>query len=235
MKNIFSIHPFTYIMILVSLITGYFKPLIVFMIIIMVHELGHILAAKLFKWKIDKVKVMPFGCITIFEELINRPLEEEFVIAISGPLFQLILFLLFKDITPYFNYYNYGLFLFNLMPIYPLDGYKIISVLFSLFIPYKIVLYITSIISFISLIFILDKSFICILIVILLIKGIIKYYKDIEIIYNKFLFERYIYNIHFNKYKKIKNINFMYRNYMHVFKYKNSYITEDEMLAKKFN
>ena len=75
---------------------------------------------------------MPFGCITIFNELINKPMMEEFIILIMGPLFQLINFLIFKDITPYFNYYNYGLFIFNMLPIYPLDGYKLFSILYSM-------------------------------------------------------------------------------------------------------
>ena len=139
MKNILTkiyIHPFTYIVLLISLVNGLFKELITFLFIIIIHEIGHISASILFKWKIDKVSIMPFGCITIFSELINKPLIEEFIILISGPLFQFINYLIFKDITPYFNYYNYGLFIFNMLPIYPLDGYKLYSIILNKIIPF---------------------------------------------------------------------------------------------------
>ena len=140
MKNILTkiyIHPFTYIVILISLIAGLFKELMVFLSIIIIHELGHIIASILFKWDIEKVKIMPFGAITIFNVLVNRSMKEEFIILIMGPFFQFIYFLLLKDITPYFNYYNYGLFIFNFLPIYPLDGYKLFSIILNRFIPFR--------------------------------------------------------------------------------------------------
>ena len=77
MKNILTkiyIHPFTYIVLLISLVTGLFKELITFLFIIIIHEIGHIITSIAFKWKIDKISIMPFGCITIFSELINKPL-----------------------------------------------------------------------------------------------------------------------------------------------------------------
>ena len=100
MKNILTkihIHPFTYIVFLISLITGLYKELCTFLFIIVIHELGHITGALIFRWKIDRVNIMPFGAITIFEEKLNRPMIEEFIILIMGPLFQFINYLIFKD------------------------------------------------------------------------------------------------------------------------------------------
>ena len=233
MKNILTkiyIHPFTYIVLLISLVTGLFKELITFLFIIIIHELGHITASLIFKWKIDKVSIMPFGCITIFSELINRPLIEEFIILISGPLFQFINYLIFKDITPYFNYYNYGLFIFNMLPIYPLDGYKLFSIILNKYIPYKKVIRIMLIISLICLTLFIKKDLIYLIILLLLLKGIIGEFKNIDYIYNKFLLERYLYNFRFKKRKNINDINNMYRDYYHIFGSK----TEKEILDDKF-
>lgn len=237
MKNILTkiyIHPFTYIVLLISLVTGLFKELITFLFIIIIHEIGHIIASIVFKWKIDKISIMPFGCITIFSELINKPLIEEFIILIMGPLFQFINFIILKDITPYFNYYNYGLFIFNMLPIYPLDGYKLYSIILNKFIPFKYAMKIMLIISILSLTLFIRKDLIYIVILLLLLNGIIKEVKNINFIYNKFLYERYRYNLYFKKRKIIKNINNMYKDKIHIFKVKNKYITEKEILEKRF-
>ena len=237
MKTILNkiyIHPFTYIVILLSLITGLFKELMMFLFIIIVHELGHILASILLKWNISKIKIMPFGCITIFNELINKPMMEEFIILIMGPLFQLINFLIFKDITPYFNYYNYGLFIFNMLPIYPLDGYKLFSILLNKVMPYKKTMRIMLIISIITLTIFIKKDLVYLVILLLLLKGIINEFKNIDFIYNKFLLERYYHDFKFKKRRIVNNINNMFKDSTHLLKKENMYITEKEMLEKRF-
>ena len=233
MKNILTkiyIHPFTYIVFLVSLITGLYKELCTFLFIIIIHELGHIIGSIIFKWKIDKVNILPFGAITIFNEKLNRPMIEEFIILIMGPLFQIINYLVFKDITIYFNYYNYGLFIFNMLPIYPLDGYKLFSIILNRYIPYKNTIRLMLIISLLCLILFIRKDLIYIVILLLLLKGIIGEIKKIDYTYNKFLLERYLYNFKFKKRKYIDSINNMYRDCYHIFGNK----TEKEILNDKF-
>jgi stage IV sporulation protein FB len=219
---------------LISLVTGLFKELITFLFIIIIHEIGHICASILFKWRIDKVSIMPFGCITIFRELINKPLVEEFIILIMGPLFQFIDYLIFKDITPYFNYYNYGLFIFNMLPIYPLDGYKLYSIILNKIIPFKYTLKIMLIISILSLTLFIKKDLIYIVILLLLLNGIIKEARNINFIYNKFLYERYRYNLYLKKRKIIKNINNMYKDKIHLIQTKDGLVTEKYFLEKRF-
>ena len=88
--NKFKIHPFTYIFIFIIIINGEFNKFASIMNIILFHELGHILSGLFFKWKIDKIIILPFGCLTIFDEKINKPIFEEFIISISGFIFQII-------------------------------------------------------------------------------------------------------------------------------------------------
>src|SRR5574344_1052222 len=222
------IHPLTYLIILISLCTGLFRELITFLLIIIIHELGHITGALIYKWHIDRIVIMPFGGIIIFNELLNKPLIEEFIILILGPIYQLINFAIFKDITPYFNYYNYGLFIFNMLPIYPLDGYKFYNLILNMIVPYKLTMKIMLIISFISLIIFIRNDLIYLLIGLFLLIGVIKEYKSINYIYNKFMLERYSYKFNFKKIKIINNINNMYRDYSHLIRGKRL-MTEKEI------
>ena len=232
-KNIFKIHVFFYIIAFICFITGNFQNFIIFSSIIIVHELGHIIGALIFKWKIEKIILLPFGGITIFNENIDKPLKEEFIIAILGPLFQLMFYLLYKD-NLIFNYYNLAILLFNLLPIYPLDGSKIFNVLFNLFLPYKLSHILSIILSFIFITLIIsykiDISLILIFIIIELFKEIFKH----KYYFNKFLLERYLYDYNYKKHKVIKKITNMKKQTKHIFKINNKFYTEKEIIQKNF-
>ena len=76
--------------ILIGLASGLFKNVIMFTSIIFIHELGHFLMAKYFKWNIDKIYFYPYGGYTKFNDYLNRPLYQELLIMLAGPLFQII-------------------------------------------------------------------------------------------------------------------------------------------------
>ena len=122
--------------------------------LIVIHELGHFLTAYLLKWKVDKIKFYPYGGTSVFKEDINRPLKEELLILLMGPIIQLLFFLILikiplsiKNINLLTNY-NYSILLFNLLPIYPLDGGKLVQIILSYLLPYKKSIYITLYFSF---------------------------------------------------------------------------------------
>ena len=206
-----KIHPLFYIVAFITIITGFFKEFSYIMIIILIHELGHILTSRYFKWQIDRIMILPFGGITIFNEKINKPIKEELLIALSGPLIQLIVFSF--NSNPLILKYHYFLLLFNLLPIIPLDGSKIINLLFNYLIPFKLSHFLTIIISFVLLIFLLFLKFnlISFMIFIFLVFKITSEYKNHKNIFNKFLMERYLYNFNFKKRKKVKNMGSMFR------------------------
>ena len=93
----FKIHFLYYIFLIFVIITGNFNNYIIFTSIILFHELGHIITSLLFKWKIEKILILPFGCITIYNVLLNVKLKEEFLVAIMGPVFQIGLSFFIKD------------------------------------------------------------------------------------------------------------------------------------------
>ncbi len=236
-KNIFKIHPLFYLTAFICVITANFKNFIIFSSIIIVHELGHIIGAIIFKWKIDKVILLPFGGITIFQENIDKSLKEEFIIAILGPLLQLVFYFLYSG-NSIFNQYNLIILLFNLLPIYPLDGSKIVNILFNEFISFKRSHILTIITSFITLsVVILSVKYNLLLYLILLfiVLEIIKEINKHNYYFNRFLLERYLYNNEYSKNKIIDNIKKMKKQTKHIFKINNKYFTEREIIRNLFD
>ncbi|MEX0929960.1 MAG: M50 family metallopeptidase [Balneolales bacterium] len=101
---------------------------------IFIHELGHALTAKKLNLPLERIHLFLFGGMA---ELKHRPLNpgQELIIALAGPaaslLFAGFVFLLISlnDVSApvylvlqYIMYMNLLLGLFNLLPIFPLDG-----------------------------------------------------------------------------------------------------------------
>ena len=69
------------------------------MLLIIIHEFGHFITAYFFNWKIDKIYIYPLGGITRFNDIINKPFIEQFLVLLMGPVFQNIGFVLLKYLT----------------------------------------------------------------------------------------------------------------------------------------
>jgi len=239
MKNILNkiyIHPFFLLTVLMFVLIGRFKFLICFMVLILVHELGHIIISLMFKWRVDKIIVLPFGGITKYNEIINRPLIEEFLVAISGIIIQLIFYKLVSNYIDYkfFSFINYFIIIFNLLPIYPLDGSKILNVLFNKITNFKNSILFTVIISYVCIIdlslLLFNINKLLFMMLIFLFIEVNKYYKEKYLLFNKFLLERYLYNLKFTKEKIINNVDKMKKDYRHIFYIDNKYMTESTFL-----
>lgn len=218
-----------------------FKDFVIFSSIICIHELGHILIALFFHWQIDKIVLLPFGGITIFKESLNKPLIQELCIAIAGPIFQIIFYFLFGRYHPLFSLYHYSILLFNLLPIVPLDGSKIISILLYKFLSFQKTGYTTLWISIFTILTILGYGYIknyniaFIIILLFLVLEIAKQWGKQKYYFQKFLLERYLYNYHFPKEKVIDKVEKMQKEKRHLFKIGQNYYTEKEILRKKFD
>lgn len=243
MKIDFKVHPFFLVTAIIILFTGYFKDFIYITTIILVHELGHISVALFFKWKIEKVILLPFGGITIFNEHLNKKIIEEFLILIAGPLFQIIFVNMINIFLKSEILYNYHLILliFNLLPIIPLDGSKLINLLTDNYFSYKKSLIISIIISgiFICLLFtyIIYKFNLILLLslIFLIVKNILEY-KNYKYKINAFLLERYRYSFNYKKYSYIKGADVykLKRNKKGIFIDNNMQYTEKQILKKVF-
>ena len=241
---------YTYILIALGFIlTGYFHNLIIFTSIIIIHELGHYTIAKLNKLNVEKIIIYPYGGIVKMNIPVNTPIKKELYVAISGIIFQTIYFIiitimykqgLIRDyIYNLFTIYNKSILMFNILPIHPLDGSKILNLLLSKILPFNIANKLNIIISIITLIILISinyyqLNYTSFFILGIILDNIIKYYKQLKYIFNKFLLERYIYKITYNKTKKINKINHMYKEKYHILKENNTYISEKQALSNKF-
>ncbi len=223
-------NPFFYICGLICILTGYLKFFVLTMFIILIHELGHIIVSKIFKWKIEKIIILPFGGLIIFSEKIDSNLLQEFLITLSGPLLQFIFTIIINNSL--LNTISYSLLIFNLLPIVPLDGSKLLNVFLNIFFCFRFSYFLILTISIIFVTLIFKFNLIILLVIICLVKEIIKHYINYKNIYNKLILEKFLYK---NKYKKIKiidNIKNLYRNKTHIIKYKNKYYLEHDYINK---
>lgn len=244
-KSIFNrlkFHPFFYFVFIIALFTGHFKSFIIFMSVILFHELGHILMGLLFRWKIEKIIILPFGGLTVFDEYINRPILEEFLVCLGGPFFQIIYYFFISNFIDIANM-HYSLLFFNLLPIIPLDGSKIVNLFFNKLLPFYFSNLLTNIVSvlvsFICLFVIINASWNLILfctISLLVFKTIVEI-KNTNYIFNKFLLERYVKHLNIDKVKRVNGLNLkkMYRDYKHIFVCEKKCYTEREIIRKRFD
>lgn len=141
------IHPIFALLICLSVWTGYFVETLTLFVLIFLHELGHATAAWSYGWKMKQIQLLPFGGVIKTDEWGVASNKEEIVVALAGPfyhVFLIIMSLLFcslgiwsKEWTAYFIQGNLIIAGFNLLPIYPLDGGRIMQALCSCFQSYR--------------------------------------------------------------------------------------------------
>lgn len=237
-------HPLFYIISFICLLTGHFKNLFYFTIIILIHELGHTLTGLILGFKVKRIEIYPYGGCSKLEYDINELWYKELLVLIMGPLVQLgfmyIIKILELSVPEYFYTYNYFILIFNLLPIFPLDGGRLLQLIiyfiFSYYNSLKYTLYFSYFIYLILFLFFIffNWNLVVLLIFILLGLQIYKKIKEVDYYFNKFLMERYLYNYCFKKKKTILDIKQMKKDCYHLFKRNNSNIEEKEVLKEYF-
>lgn len=151
------------------LLTSQIEMYIILMIFAIIHELGHLVAGLILKFKPEEVKLTPVG-LQIRFKIDSREYNEKIkearslnikkaIIALAGPLTNLIIAVV-TIIIGYFNaniqntyiyqiiiYANFLIAMFNLIPIYPMDGGRLLNELLKIFIGNKKAYKITYIVS----------------------------------------------------------------------------------------
>ena len=252
MKNIFRKIEFHYTFLIIALglvLTGHFSNLIVFTSLIIIHEFGHTITALLFKYKIKKIIIYPYGGLTKLETIVNTNINKDLLVVTSGviiqSLFFLLIYLLYIDgivreyVYNLYLLYHKSMLIFNLLPIIPLDGFKIVNLILSKYLNFNLTNNISVVISLLGLVIFIfsglyEKNYSIIIIIGILMNNIYKFYEQIAFICNRFLLERYLYNFTYKNKVIIKNYNKMYKNKSHFFFHNGKIITEKNFLTYIF-
>lgn len=209
-----------FLFIFLFLITSQLEMYVILMIFAVIHELGHLIAGLILKFKPEEVKVTPFGLQIRFGINCNETNEKvketnirKAIIALAGPLINLIIatvVVIIGNLTSNFEniyiyqiiiYANFLIAMFNLIPIYPMDGGRFLNELLKIFVGNKRAYKITYTVSKIILIILTGLASILILyihnIAIVIILAYLWYLEIIEI----------------RRYNKRKNIESIIKNY----------------------
>ena len=134
-----------FLFLILFFITNQIEVYALVMVFALVHELAHLVCGVVLGFKPDTFKIMPLGFSIEFETKIddynkkiiksNILAVKKILIALSGPLINLFIVIigLIFNIDTNIIYANFLILIFNLLPIYPLDGGRILINILKIF------------------------------------------------------------------------------------------------------
>lgn len=140
-----------FIFILLFIITNQIEIYALVMFFAIIHELGHLLAGVSLGFKPKSINIIPFGLqveFKVYVEDYNKKIKKgnelclkRAIIAMAGPITNLFIILICMvcQIPNSENviYANILIGIFNLIPIYPLDGGRVIKEILNIFVGLK--------------------------------------------------------------------------------------------------
>lgn len=135
--RLFYIHYTTILFFVICWLTRRLELLFLSYFTVFLHEMAHTLTAILIGIEPSYIAFFPFGVNLRIKSKIVYSISDEILLYMSGPLFNAVSALLIQVLcekTAYFRYFywnNIGLFLFNLLPIMPMDGAMVIKRILS--------------------------------------------------------------------------------------------------------
>jgi stage IV sporulation protein FB len=124
------------------LFLGQLKYVLIFLTIVLLHEGGHIFALLLFKGELQKITLTVVGGIIDVNDYKLNNLQN-LIVSLSGITINVLIILIIKNIyidsaiKEVILSYNKLMIAFNLLPIYPLDGFRIIEVFLNMVFDYE--------------------------------------------------------------------------------------------------
>lgn len=126
--------------------TDMLKTILFLCMMLSIHEGAHMLVAAYFHYPIESVTIYPFGVSAQVKYIGMGNVWQELLIVVAGPCMHLIfpwIFSLFEQFgfisISYMDYLcmlNTSILVFNLLPIYPLDGGRAMQSIYHLLFPY---------------------------------------------------------------------------------------------------
>ena len=130
-----SIHPLFYLLGLYYAFTGGIFLFVICTATAVIHELGHSFVASGLGYRLNKIKLMPFGAV-VSGNAEGLKFMDEVKIALAGPIINLAVSIFFVAtwwvypecyaFTDVIVGANLSMAIINLLPVYPLDGGRIV-------------------------------------------------------------------------------------------------------------
>lgn len=244
-----SFHPSFWFLAFSFVLAGYYANLVVFTSLIVVHELGHCLMARMNGISVLEIVIYPYGGVLKLDGFLNLDILRELLVAMAGVIFQFLFFMVIyflyqKGIVREYIYvlykqYNSSMIFFNLLPIYPLDGGRIVYLFICLIVPFYFANLVMVIFSSMILVFVIFMNvFVCnyssAMVFLILVVYIISFFRKRKYLYQRFLLERYLYHIQYDKVSYCRGLKGFYKNRNHFFFRDGKMINEDEYLINFF-
>ncbi len=252
MKNILSkikIDYSTYILILVGLLAGYIKNIFILLLIVIIHELGHVFFFYLFNIRVESITIYPYGGMSVVTKKLHERIYKDLLISVGGILFQVLLYFIFTNLynsnliafSTYklFKMYNFSILVFNLIPIIPLDGSKFLFSLFSKYLSYKDSYIMMIIIGSVSLIVFVIYNFVYklndLILYIFLLYELLLVIKNYKYIMNRFYLERVLYDHYYNGIINNElDIDKLRIDKFYFFKDENRFVNEKDYIKRRY-
>ena len=124
--------------------------------VVILHELAHSIVGRLFGYKVEDITLLPIGGMARMKDIPEKPIAE-ILVAVSGPMINIIIgllgllvfsliygkaFLMDMDFESYtfprmFISFNFIMAIFNLLPIFPMDGGRVLRGILAIFFNYS--------------------------------------------------------------------------------------------------
>ncbi len=137
----FKVHPLFILLGAYYALTGRAVVFVLYTLSALSHELGHSIVAGNLGYSLNRVTLMPFGAV-VRGDISGLKCMDQLKIALAGPLVNLAvglatvaswwLFPVLYAFTDILAEANLSLFLINLLPVFPLDGGRVMQSLLSL-------------------------------------------------------------------------------------------------------
>lgn len=137
---------FTFFIVGLSIFQHMFKPLLFIFFMMTLHEMQHILVAKYFHYRISQITFYPFGLAATIDDLGLGDIRQEIIIILAGLCTHAwipFLFMGFQSwgwistaMKDWLIMMNTSILIFNCLPVYPLDGGRIMQAIFHTFLPF---------------------------------------------------------------------------------------------------